>query len=549
MKSKLILLVVISLCLVLPIGRLAAQDGTPAAPTAAESEPNDTLATADPVTIGDTTAAISPVGDVDYFRLSLSAGQRVYLAALVDTQYVLLELALYDAGGAPIDSAIYYWLGDEVVLSFVAPTTANYYVRVASDGNSWDPDELTGNYILLVRNVPADEPADPLTPVEATWGSVIESTLFAPWDFDWFVVHGRPGDVFHLSLTMDPLLYDEGWLYIQDVDDTYPYWSQATLREAGTDDITFVVPFESDYIIRVNHGWTGVWAATLAAQPYRLTIERQSLYVALSRPGNHAGVDFGMNDIMAKDPAHEYWNMFFDGEDVGATAPLGGFEFLPDGSLLLAFNKNTTLPGLGAVKAQDIVRFVATSWGNHTAGAFSFYLRGAQAGLSVQGEAIDAIALEADGSLVISTSGSGVVPRQGGGTLAFRDEDVLRYIPAGPMPSAGVWAMEFDGSANLTNFGAQDLRALTFVDDYNEISGTRTYHYMTFLMATDRAYTYTPVSAEFNRATAKPGDLMLTNFDPYDNYSPADVGMPLTKTTLGFMRIISSVSIGPDWDD
>lgn len=61
MKSKLILLVVISLCLVLPIGRLAAQDGTPAAPTAAESEPNDTLATADPVTIGDTTAAISPL--------------------------------------------------------------------------------------------------------------------------------------------------------------------------------------------------------------------------------------------------------------------------------------------------------------------------------------------------------------------------------------------------------------------------------------------------------------------------------------------------------
>ena len=93
------------------------------------------------------------------------------------------------------------------------------------------------------------------------------------------------------------------------------------------------------------------------------------------------------------------------------------------------------------------------------------------------------------------------------------------------------------------------MRALTFVDDYNEISGTRTYHYMTFLMATDRSYSYTPFSNEFNRATAKPGDLMLTNFDPYDNYSPADVLMPLTKTTLGLQRIISSVSIGPDWDD
>lgn len=549
MKSKLILLFVISLCLVLPIGHLAAQDGTPATPTAAESEPNDTLATADPVTIGDTTAAITTVGDVDNFRLSLSAGQRVYLAALVDSEYVLLELALYDAGGAPIDSAIYYWLGDEVVLSFVAPTTANYYVRVASDGDAWEPDELTGNYILLVRNVPADEPADPLTPVEAAWGSVIESTLFAPWDFDWFVVHGRPGDVFHVSLTMDPLLYDEAGLRLDEIGDTYPYWAGTSMYDAGTTDLTYVVPFESDYIIRVHHGWIGEWAANLAAQPYRLTIERQSLYVALSRPGNHAGVDFGMNDILAKAPGHEYWNMFFDGEDVGATAPLGGFEFMPDGSLLLAFNKSTTLPGLGAVKPQDIVRFVATRWGNQTQGLFSFYLRGSQTGLTTDGERIDAIALEDDGSLAISTFGSGAVPRQGGGTLAFRDEDVLRFYPSGPMPSAGAWAMEFDGSANLTNFGAQDVRALTFVDDHNEISGTTTYHYLSFLMASDRAYSYTPLSPEFNRATAKPGDLMLTYVDPYDNYSPADVLMPLTKTTLGFRRIISSVSIGPDWDD
>ncbi len=549
MKSKLILLFVISLCLVLPIGHLAAQDGTPAAPNVAESEPNNTLATADPVTIGDTTAAITPVGDVDYFRLSLSAGQRVYLAALVDSDYVLLELTLFDAGGAPIDLLTYYWLGNEVVLTFVAPATANYYVRVVSDGDAWDPDELTGNYILLVRNVPADEPADPMAPVEAEWGSVIDSTLFAPWDFDWYVVHGRPGDVFHVSLTMDPLLYDEAGVYFYEIADTFPYWAQARLYEAGTTEMTFVVPFESDYVLRVAHGWIDAWAATLAAQPYRLTIERQSLYVALSRPGNHAGVAFGMNDIMAKDPAHEYWNMFFDGEDVGATAPLGGFEFLPDGSLLLAFNTNTTLPGLGAVKRQDIVRFVGTSWGNHTAGAFSFYLRGAQAGLTTQGEGIDAIALEDDGSLTISTFGSGAVPKQGGGTLAFRDEDVLRYYPTGPMPSAGVWSTEFDGSTNLTNFGAQDVRALTFVDDINEISGTTTFHYLTFLMATDRAYTYLPVSIEPGRVTAKPGDLMLAMVDPYDSYSPTDLWRPITKATLGYVRVVSSVAIGPDWDD
>ena len=64
MNRKLFLLVVLLACLALPLGHLAAQE--PAAPQAAESEPNDTIATADPVAMGDTDAAINPIGDVDY---------------------------------------------------------------------------------------------------------------------------------------------------------------------------------------------------------------------------------------------------------------------------------------------------------------------------------------------------------------------------------------------------------------------------------------------------------------------------------------------------
>ncbi len=548
MNRKLFLLVVLLACLALPLGHLAAQEP---APQAAESEPNHTIATADPIALGDTTANINPIGDVDIFRLSLTAGQRVYVAAITGCYPNELEtqLAVYDADGnlvAEPGDEHDGWPGNHV-LRFVAPATANYFVRVFSDGYEYDPEELAGPYTLLVRNVPADEPADPFEPVPAAWNTTIDAALFAPYDFDWYRIHARAGDVFQLSLTMDTLITPDAHVRIDDANDTYPYASVGWLYDPGTTNVTYVVPFEADYIIRVANGIFFCDAESYGAQPYRLTITRHSLYVGGAQASKVNGVPFGPNDVLARDLAGA-WRMVFDGEDVGLTKPLGGVEFMDDGSLLLSLNVAQALPGLGAVKPTDIVRFVPTQLGVHTQGAFSFYLRGAQAGLTTQGERIDAIALTGDGRLIVSTYGSAGVPRFGGGTLSARDEDMMLFYPNGEMPSAGDWELWLDGTVTLgSRFSANDLRAATLIADPYETDG----YIAPLLFTADRAYRYDAWGADGNyqSVTAAPGDVVRLWFDAdaptYPSFWP-----PIRRTTtLAFPRLISSLSIGPDWNN
>ena len=121
--SKLFLLGTLFLSMALALPLMAAQGATPPEPLAAESEPNDTIATADPIAIGITTAAIAPISDVDYFSLSLTAGQRVYLATTPECYDAELEtaLAVYDQNGLLLAENT-GWPDNNVILRFIAPT-------------------------------------------------------------------------------------------------------------------------------------------------------------------------------------------------------------------------------------------------------------------------------------------------------------------------------------------------------------------------------------------------------------------------------------------
>lgn len=551
MNRKLFLLVLMMACLALPLAA-AAQDSAPPiapAPNAAESEPNDTIATADPITLGPTGGAISPIGDVDYFRLSLSAGQRVYLASTPQCHNRELEtaLAIYDQNGALL-AENNDWPGNNVILRFTAPATGNYFVRVISDG-LYEAEEKTGDYVLDVRNVPADEPDDPFASVAVSYGNEIVSDFFTPWDLDWYQIHARPGDVIEGSMTLNTLLSE----YVTfNVEGVAPYGDGYTFYAPGTGAFHFVVPYESDYRFYLSAVvFADCDAPELTSQPYNMSVSRKSLYVAGSKAGNVGGVAFGVNDVLARNAAGA-WRKVFDGEDVGLTQPLGGVEFMADGSLLLSVNKGQSLPGVGSVKPADIVRFVPTQLGANTQGTFSLYLRGADAGLTTQGERIDVIALGQDG-LVISTYGSAGVPQFGGGTISARDEDLLLFHPNGPMPAAGTWETRLNGNNAYSlgsGFSANDLRAATIVDDIYEGDyqvGTR------LLFAAERPYRYIAYdSAQGGQRpfTAAPGDLVYLFYHTHeqDQGSPS-FWPPIQRTgTLNFPRIISSVSIGPGWN-
>lgn len=166
------------------------------------------------------------------------------------------------------------------------------------------------------------------------------------------------------------------------------------------------------------------------------------LFVSSASHAKAGGVSFRDEDILAYDLTNHTWQMLFDGSDVGITKDVDAFSLLPDGALLLSFNTTVKVPGLGKVDDSDIVRFIPTTLGNTTAGSFEWYLRGADVGLTTDGEDIDLIDFTWDGQLIVSTIGDFKTP-----TVSGRDEDLIQLNNAiVGVPSGGDWSFFLDGS-------------------------------------------------------------------------------------------------------
>jgi hypothetical protein len=497
------------------------------------------------VTIGDTNATIGVLGDVDYFRISLSAGQRLYFAALATGDYELeTTLAVYDADENLLVQAP-EWPDDNVVFNYITPSTADYFVRVKSDGYypHW-PEELTGPYQLLVRIMPEGEPNDrPETATPVHYGTLLNSDIFAPYDLDFYRLRARPGELVELTYSVDDVSWMHAYVYIES-QNRDSHGQGGVLYKPGTIKFSYVVPREEDYII---HPAPGLRLSDEIdfPQAYRLDINRRSLYVAAQYAGSVNGVKFGLNDILARNTAGD-WELVFNGEDVGLTVPIAGFEMTSDGAILIALKKAQSLPGIGRVKPFDIVKFIPTKLGATTRGTFSFYLRGTQAGLSLAGEQIDAIALTSAGELLISTTGIANLPGFGGVKLRAQDEDLILYHPTGPMPSAGTWSMDMDGTLFLKNFGVQDIRMVTFYNDEFVDGVTFSYRTSEILFGTNAAYRYQVGVTFGDWHQANAGDLISMYYKANGEYFPA-LRPPLTWPTLNFPQPIASVSNGPGW--
>ena len=178
------------------------------------------------------------------------------------------------------------------------------------------------------------------------------------------------------------------------------------------------------------------------------------LLISAGKAGTVAGIPFDAADILRYDPATGQWAMYFDASDLGIAANnLTAFARQGDSALLLAFAKPLTVGGVSAMP-QDVLRFQPTALGPTTAGTFSLTLDGSTRGLATTGERIDALALGANGALLVSTVGPAVVPRAAGASLRAQREDVIALNAA-----TGYWSIHLDGtpvlgplSANLNGY-------------------------------------------------------------------------------------------------
>lgn len=167
------------------------------------------------------------------------------------------------------------------------------------------------------------------------------------------------------------------------------------------------------------------------------------IYVSPNTVGSVDSINFGPEDILAFNTATNAWSIFFDGSDLGITTILDAFNLEADGAILMSFELPVTLPGMASpAEPADIVRFVPFAFGENTAGIFEPYFDGSSVGLDRSSENVDGIARAADGSLLLSTSGSASVT----GASASA-EDLLRFTPTSlGATTSGSWDFYFDGS-------------------------------------------------------------------------------------------------------
>ena len=175
-------------------------------------------------------------------------------------------------------------------------------------------------------------------------------------------------------------------------------------------------------------------------------------------------LSFKNEDIVLYFPEQAAWILLFDGSKVGlGDVDLEAFTVVPDGTLLMSFDKSLKIPGLGTVQRNDIVRFIPTALGDQTDGAFEWYFDGSDVGLSSSDEAIDAIALDANDHLVISTAGDFKVD-----SLKGKDEDLWLFTDTAlGATTAGTWSLYFDGSNVGLDKSSEDIDALWI----NQITG------------------------------------------------------------------------------
>jgi len=193
---------------------------------------------------------------------------------------------------------------------------------------------------------------------------------------------------------------------------------------------------------------TGVDEVTIVVNAAPPPVANTLIYVSSSSGGTVGGVTFQDEDILAFNPLTNGWLLVYDGSLVGVGGvDVDGFNFQPDGSLLLSFdNAVSTLTGLtGGADDSDIVRFTPTTAGNYTAGTYSMFFDASDVGLATSDEDIDAFGFAPDGRLLVSTLGNVSAPAATG-TLSGADEDLLLFTGTLGATASGTWQLYFDGS-------------------------------------------------------------------------------------------------------
>ncbi len=152
------------------------------------------------------------------------------------------------------------------------------------------------------------------------------------------------------------------------------------------------------------------------------------------------------------------FSMYFDGSDVGLTTSdedVDAIELLPNGHLLVSTTGSVSVSGASGAD-EDLLEFSPTSVGTNTAGTWTLYFDGSDVGLTSSDEDVDGVAVDASGTIYLSTTGPFSVSGRSGA-----DEDVFVFTPSSlGATTSGTFGstLFFDGS--LYGLGSNDIYAI-----------------------------------------------------------------------------------------
>ena len=156
------------------------------------------------------------------------------------------------------------------------------------------------------------------------------------------------------------------------------------------------------------------------------------------------------------------FSMYLNGADVGldtANESIDGVSLLPDGRVLVSTTGASAVPGL-AGQDEDVLALTPTSLGDLTSGSWQMYFDGSDVGLAdISGEDVDALDIDPNGNIYLSTLGDFGVP---GVTGADEDVFVCAPISIGDFTSCNYSStLYFDGS--LWGQDANDVDAFHYL--------------------------------------------------------------------------------------
>ena len=121
------------------------------------------------------------------------------------------------------------------------------------------------------------------------------------------------------------------------------------------------------------------------------------------------------------------FSLYFNGIDVGFDATsenIDALDILLDGRILISTTGNPTVPGLSGLADEDILAFTPATLGTTTSGTWAWYFDGSDLALGSSSEDIDALDIDPNGTIYLSTLGDFAVT----GISGF-DEDIFVCSP------------------------------------------------------------------------------------------------------------------------